>query len=161
MEMNPRIQVEHAVTEQITGIDIVNEQLRIASGFPLSISQKEVILTGHAIELRVYTENPVTNFTPSSSPLLSINLPHHPDLRIESDINSNHSSYNQFDPLLLKLIASGKTRGETIALLRQYTKDLNIIGPETNVKYLEKILVNPVMNEISCRLNFVKRTTKY
>eukprot|EP00825_Cyclidium_porcatum_P031391 TRINITY_DN33249_c0_g1_i1.p1 TRINITY_DN33249_c0_g1~~TRINITY_DN33249_c0_g1_i1.p1 ORF type:complete len:142 (-),score=19.57 TRINITY_DN33249_c0_g1_i1:7-432(-) len=75
MEMNPRIQVEHAVTEEITGIDIVSEQIQIASGFPLSISQEMVIVKGHAIELRIYAEDPSQNFATSPLPVLSVNLP--------------------------------------------------------------------------------------
>ena len=142
MEMNPRIQVEHAVTEEVTGIDIVSEQLRIASGLPLSVSQNEVKVTGHAIELRIYAEDPAQNFTPSSSALLSINLPVEPNLRIESDITSNQSTKNQFDPLLLKLIATSDNRANAICLLSRNIKNLNILGPETNTKYLETILTH-------------------
>jgi acetyl/propionyl-CoA carboxylase alpha subunit len=143
MEMNPRIQVEHAVTEEVTGIDIVSEQLKISSGCPLSITQEMVTLKGHAVELRIYAENPAQNFTPSSKPLLSVNLPESPNLRIESDINPDHQITNQFDPLLLKIIASGKNREDSIKLLQDKIRNLNIIGPETNTKYLEKILAHP------------------
>jgi acetyl/propionyl-CoA carboxylase alpha subunit len=140
MEMNPRIQVEHAVTEQITGIDIVAEQLRIASGYPLSLVQEQVIVKGHAIELRIYTENPAQHFTPSSSALRFINMPVHPDLRIEADLIADPQIINQFDPLLLKLIALGNDRMGAIELLKSMTCNLNIIGPETNTKYLEAVL---------------------
>jgi len=140
MEMNPRIQVEHAVTEEITGIDIVSEQIRIASGFPLSVLQEEVIVTGHAIELRIYAEDPSQNFAPSPNPVLSVNFPEHPDLRIETDINVNQHVMNQFDPLLLKIIASGNNRESVLKLLKEEIKSLDIIGPETNTKYLEAIL---------------------
>ncbi len=143
MEMNPRIQVEHAVTEQITGIDIVSEQLKVASGFPLSLSQQQVIVAGHAIEIRVYAENPANEFRPSSDPLLSINLPlHHPDIRIEADLQNKQHTGNSFDPLLLKLIARGKDRKSAIKLLRESIRDLNIIGPGNNVKYMEMILAH-------------------
>jgi len=140
IEMNPRIQVEHAVTEEVTGIDIVSEQLKVASGFPLSVSQEEVKLTGHAIELRIYAEDPTQNFMPSSSALLSVDLPNEPNLRIESNFNGNQSTINQFDPLLLKLIAKGKNRENAICVLTKNIKNLNILGPETNTKYLETIL---------------------
>jgi len=143
MEMNPRIQVEHAVTEEITGIDIVSEQLKIASGYPLSISQRNVMVTGHAVEVRIYTENPSQNFAPSFLPVLSIQLPEHPDLRIESDIDFTHQMMNQFDPLILKLIAFGKNRNDAIELMREKVSNLNIVGPETNTKYLERILAHP------------------
>jgi len=158
MEMNPRIQVEHAVTEEVTGIDIVSEQLRIASGFPLSVYQEEVKLTGHAIELRIYAEDPVQNFIPSSTALVSINLPNEKNLRIESDIHNSQSTKNQFDPLLLKLIAKGNNRENTILFLRNSIKNLNILGPETNTGYLEAILAHPdyQQNDLSvefCRNN--------
>jgi acetyl/propionyl-CoA carboxylase alpha subunit len=160
MEMNPRIQVEHAVTEEITGIDIVNEQLRIASGFPISYKQEDIKLTGHAIELRIYAENPSQNFTPSTAPLLSVNLPEYSELRIESDINSSQSLGNQFDPLLLKLIATGKDRESAISMLRNGIKNLNIIGPETNVKYLETILTHPGYQQNVISVEFCKKNHK-
>jgi acetyl/propionyl-CoA carboxylase alpha subunit len=156
MEMNPRIQVEHAVTEEVTGIDIVSEQLKISSGYPLSISQEMVKLSGHAVELRIYAENPAQNFTPSSIPLLSINLPECQNLRIESDINPDHQITNQFDPLLLKLIAYGKNREESINLLQDQIRNLNIIGPATNTKYLEKILAHPDFRKNIISVEFCK-----
>ena len=158
MEMNPRIQVEHAVTEQITGIDIVSEQLKVASGFPLLFSQEQVNVAGHAIEIRVYTENPANGFRPSSEPLYSVNLPlHHPDIRIESDLQINQHTSNSFDPLLFKLIVRGKDRKSAIKLLRENIRDLNIIGPENNVKYLETILAHDLyrQNAISVEFCFI------
>jgi acetyl/propionyl-CoA carboxylase alpha subunit len=143
MEMNPRIQVEHAVTEEITGIDIVSEQLRIASGFPLSFSQDQVQVNGYAIELRIYAENPLPNFAPSTLPVNAFNLPKHSNIRIETDLNINHQVTNQFDPLLTKLIAFGKDRKSVVQLLESEIKNLNIIGPETNTKYLRAILAHP------------------
>ena len=156
MEMNPRIQVEHAVSEEITGIDIVEEQIRIASGLPLSVSQEEVKLTGHAIELRIYAENPAQDFKPSSDPILSVNMPSNPDLRIESDLNLIQSAKNQFDPLLIKLIARGKDRESTIGVLIEQVKHLNIIGPETNTKYLESILSNSGYQKDFLSVDFCK-----
>ena len=160
MEMNPRIQVEHAVTEEITGIDIVNEQIRIASGFPLSVSQEVVIVTGHAIELRIYAEDPSQNFAPSPIPVLSVNLPEHPDLRIETDINCNRHIMNQFDPLLLKMVATGKNREGTIKLLKKEIKRLDIIGPETNTKYLEAILAHDDYNQNNITIEFCEDNHK-
>jgi acetyl/propionyl-CoA carboxylase alpha subunit len=158
MEMNPRIQVEHGITEQITGIDIVSEQLKIASGLPLSITQDQVKVNGHAIELRVYSENPAENFAPSSKALLSVNLPSHPLLRIEADIPGKEQVKSLFDPLLFKLIGWGKDRQCAIALLMEQVANLNILGPETNTKYLESILAHTdyLLNQIStdyCTIN--------
>lgn len=166
MEMNPRIQVEHAVSEQITGIDIVAEQLRIASGYPLSFLQEQVIVKGHAIELRIYTENPAQNFTPTSSALRFIHIPVHPNLRIEADIIADPQIRNQFDPLLLKLIALGRDRMGAIELLNSMICNLNIIGPETNTKYLEAVLAHTdyQQNNISvefCRNNHQELISRY
>lgn len=160
MEMNPRIQVEHAVTEAITGIDIVSEQLRVASGFPLSISQEEVKLTGHAIELRIYAEDPSHNFAPSALPVLSVNLPGHHDMRIETDLNVKDQINNQFDPLLLKLIACGKDRESVIKLLREEIKNLDIIGPQANTKYLEAILAHRDYQQDKTTVDFCRNNHK-
>ena len=160
MEMNPRIQVEHAVTEEITGIDIVGEQIRIASGFPLSVSQDEVTVTGHAIELRIYAEDPSENFAPSPLPVRSANLPVHPHLRIETDISDRQQFINQFDPLLFKLIASGKSRESVIKLLQSEIRNLNIIGPGTNTRYLEAILAHHDYQENNITVEFCNNNHK-
>lgn len=156
MEMNPRIQVEHAITEAITGIDIVSEQLLVASGYPLSYSQHQVKVTGHAIELRIYAEDPSHHFAPSALPVLSVNLPGHKDLRIETDLNINQQTKNQFDPLLLKLIACEKDRESAIKLLRDEIKNLNIIGPQTNTKYLQAILSHPDYRQDKTMVEFCR-----
>lgn len=166
MEMNPRIQVEHGVTEQITGIDIVAEQLKVASGVPLSITQDQVKVNGHAIELRVYSENPAENFTPSSKALLSVNLPSHPLLRIDADIPGKEQVKSLFDPLLFKLIGWGTDRHNAISLLREQVADLNIQGPETNIQYLESILSHAgyQRNQIStdfCTINHESLVDSY
>jgi len=151
LEMNPRIQVEHAVTEEVTGIDIVAEQLKIASGWPLSFAQNEVTISGHAIEVRIYTEDPAKEFIPSTKALEFIHLPVHHGLRIEADLNLKHSTGTQFDPLLLKMIAKGRDRKGAIQLLRKSIGELNVIGPETNLKYMAMILAHDqyLQNEIS------------
>jgi acetyl/propionyl-CoA carboxylase alpha subunit len=166
MEMNPRIQVEHGVTEQITGIDIVSEQLRIASGFPLSFAQDQVTVNDHSIELRVYAENPVEDFAPSPSALLSVILPANPFLRIDADNPGSNRAKSSFDPLLFKLIGWGKDRLSVTALLREQLTGIHILGPETNLKYLESILEHPdyLHNNIStefCESNHETLTDKY
>jgi len=160
MEMNPRIQVEHAVTEEITGIDIVSEQIRVASGFPLSVLQDEVTVTGHAIELRIYAEDPSKNFAPSPLPVRFANLPEHPDLRIETDISESQQIVTQFDPLLLKVIASGNERKSAIHLLQSEIRHINIIGPETNTRYLEAILAHHDYQENNITVEFCKDNHK-
>jgi len=144
MEMNPRIQVEHAVTELITGIDLVAEQLTIASGLPLSFSQEEIIVRGHAIEARIYAEDPAQNFLPSASGIRKVNLPMKKNIRIEADLGSLGQSRDQFDPLLFKLIAWGEDRASAISQLTESVRELNVIGPATNVKYLETTLTHTI-----------------
>ena len=140
LEMNPRIQVEHGITEQITGIDLVGEQLTIASGHPLSFSQSEIKINGHAIEARVYSEDPLQDFLPSAAPLLYVNLQDRQNLRVETDPECMYQQGNQFDPLRYKLIAWGKDRNNAISLLTESIRELNVLGPATNTKYLEGIL---------------------
>ncbi len=166
MEINPRIQVEHTVTEMVTGIDIIREQLLIASGFRLSVSQDEVNLSGHAIEARIYAEDPLDHFLPSSLPILSVNAPEHKHLKVETDLNVNQHNKHQFDPLLMKLIAHAKNRESALDLLGNEIRNLNIIGPETNVKYLETILEHPVFRQNKttvefCRNHHESLTTPY
>ena len=156
MEMNPRIQVEHAVTEQVTGIDIITEQLKIASGLTLSYVQEEVVVVGHAVEIRIYAENPERDFCPSSGQILSINLPVNRDIRIEADLENMHLAGNNFDPLLLKLISTGKNRENSVNLLQTSIQNLNIIGPETNVKYLETILEHELYRQNAISVEFCR-----
>jgi acetyl/propionyl-CoA carboxylase alpha subunit len=140
IEMNPRIQVEHAVTEQITGVDLVREQLLVASGFPLSFTQDQIVQQGHAIETRIYAEDPAQNFAPSPNTLQFVNLPVDPKLRVEADLLFNGQAGNQFDPLLLKLITWDENREKAIRLMQEKISELNVIGPVTNINYLENIL---------------------
>lgn len=154
MEMNPRIQVEHAVTEAVTGIDIVAEQLKIASGMSLSFTQQQVTIDGHAIEVRVYTEDPAKEFIPSSQVLQYFKLPVFGELRIEADLNLKHSTGNQFDPLLLKMIARGSDRKCALQLLIKSIHELTVIGPETNVKYLEMILAHDQFQHNNISIEF-------
>lgn len=156
MEINPRIQVEHAVTEMVTGIDIIREQLLIASGFKLSVSQEEVNLSGHAIEARIYAEDPLHHFLPSSLPILSVNIPEHTQLRVETDLNMNQQNKHQFDPLLMKLIALAENRESALELLGNELRNLNIIGPETNTKYLETILKHPDFRQHKTTVEFCR-----
>ena len=156
MEMNPRIQVEHCITEQITGIDLVAEQLKIASGWPLSFSQREVKISGHAVEARIYAEDPSKDFLPSAAALEYVNLPERTNLRTESDPGCLTQSGKQFDPLCYKLIAWGNNRKNAIALLTESIRELNIIGPATNAKYLEGILMHSNYLQDQVTIEFCK-----
>lgn len=142
LEMNPRIQVEHPVTEEITGIDIVQEQFYIAAGWPISFQQEEIKANGHAIELRVYQEDPSNNFAPSTKAIEYFQLPDSGQYRLETDLTA-HNATNQFDPLLFKLIAKASSREEAIEKITAALKTTYIHGPASNLNYLSAILEHP------------------
>jgi acetyl/propionyl-CoA carboxylase alpha subunit len=144
MEMNPRIQVEHPVTEEITGIDIVAEQLSIAAGNPLSFTQSDVKINGHAIEVRIYSEDPLNGFAPSTAPVTFFRFPRRPDIRIETDLaEESFSAGSQFDPLLCKIIVKGSCREEALVLMNEALQMTTVSGPATNQQYLRALLQMP------------------
>lgn len=141
MEMNTRIQVEHPVTEMATGIDIVKEQLRIASGFPLSVEQDEVKITGHTIECRINAENPANNFRPSSGHIDYLFLPSGGNgLRVESAMYGGYSIPPFYDSMVAKIITKGDNRTEAIAKMQRALQELVIHGVDTNQYFQEAIL---------------------
>lgn len=132
IEMNTRVQVEHPVTEMITGIDIVKEQLKIAAGLPLSVTQSEINLTGHSIECRINAEDPKT-FMPSPGTISWFHAPGGPGIRLDSHIYSTYKVPPNYDSLIGKLIAYGNTREEAIARMRQALDEIVIDGIKTNI----------------------------
>jgi acetyl/propionyl-CoA carboxylase alpha subunit len=144
MEMNPRIQVEHPVTEEITGIDIVREQILIVSGMPLSFQQNEVKVKGHSLEVRIYSEDPWNDFAPSTIPVSYFSLPYEENIRLETDLSSESKEIgSQFDPLLCKIIATGTDRNHTYNLMVEALQKTIIAGPATNQRYLHSLLTHP------------------
>jgi acetyl/propionyl-CoA carboxylase alpha subunit len=155
MEMNPRIQVEHPVTEEITGIDIVKEQLSIAAGNPLSFAQNDVIINGHAIEVRLYSEDPSNGFAPSTTPVTFFRFPERTNIRIESDLSGESASAgSQFDPLLCKIIAKGNHREEALSLMNAALWETIISGPKTNQQYIRALLQHPKVADSSTDTRF-------
>lgn len=143
MEMNTRIQVEHPVTEWVTGIDLVKEQIRIASGKKLSYSQEDVHLTGHSIECRINAENPKKGFRPSPGTVKDMYLPGGKGIRIDSAIYSGYTIPPYYDSMVAKLIVWAKNRKEAIAKMRSALGEIIIEGIDTNVDYLYEILNHP------------------
>ncbi|HKM92758.1 MAG TPA: biotin carboxylase N-terminal domain-containing protein [Prolixibacteraceae bacterium] len=139
IEMNPRIQVEHPVTEAVTGIDIVREQLSIAAGNPLSFLQTDVKIKGHAIEVRLYSEDPHNEFLPSGKPLLHFNLPWGENIRVESGIGTKGAA-SLFDPLLCKVIAWGENREIARLNLTAALSQTSFFGSKTNLHYIKTLL---------------------
>ena len=135
MEMNTRIQVEHPVTEIITGIDIVKEQIKIAAGEPLSFKQKDIKILGHAIECRINAENPDKNFAPSPGIIKELNVPGGPGVRVDSAVYQGCAIPPFYDSMISKLIVSGKDREEAIARMRRALAEYLFDGIITNVDY--------------------------
>ena len=143
MEMNTRIQVEHPVTEWVTGIDLIKEQIRIADGRELSCRQEDVKLTGHAIECRINAENPAQNFRPCPGKITDMYLPGGKGIRIDSAIYSGYRVPPYYDNMLAKLIVFARNRNEAITKMRSALGEVIIEGVDTNVDYQYEIFNHP------------------
>ena len=143
LEVNARLQVEHPVTEAVTGLDLVKLQIRIAAGEPLPFTQQEVVLHGHAIECRIYAEDPDNNFFPSPGKILARRAPSGPGIRLDDGVYAGWTVPNEYDPLLGKLIAWGSDRGEALARMRRALEEYYVTGIQTNVGLFRRILADP------------------
>ncbi|MBE5940033.1 MAG: acetyl-CoA carboxylase biotin carboxylase subunit [Lachnospiraceae bacterium] len=142
MEMNTRIQVEHPVTEAVTGMDLVKEQLRVASGEKLSMSQSEVKVSGHAIECRINAENPDLGFRPSPGTVSKYIIPGGPGVRIDSGVYSGYTIPPIYDSMIAKLIVHGNDRNEAIARMKRALSEFSIEGVDTNISFQKRIMEN-------------------
>ncbi len=140
MEMNTRIQVEHPVTEMVTGLDLIIEQIRIAAGEPLSVTQDQIKIQGHAIECRINAENPARHFMPCPGLITNVHTPGGNGVRVDSHIYSDYRVPPNYDSMLLKLIVHGKDRKSAIAKMRSALGELVIEGIETNLDFQYEIL---------------------
>jgi acetyl-CoA carboxylase biotin carboxylase subunit len=142
MEMNTRIQVEHPVTECVTGKDLVKEQILVASGEKLSFSQKEVKLHGCAIEARINSEDPEKNFMPSIGKIDGFHIPGGPGIRVDTHLYSGYAIPHYYDSLIAKLISFGNSRNEAISRLKRSLKEFVIEGIKTTIPFHLKLLEN-------------------
>jgi acetyl-CoA carboxylase biotin carboxylase subunit len=140
LEMNTRIQVEHPVTELVTGIDMVREQLRLAAGRRLRYSQADIVLKGHAIECRITAEDPYNNFLPSSGRIISIYEPSGPGVRLDAGVYEGFEVSLYYDPLIAKLIVWGDTRGEALLRMRRALSEYRILGIETSIPFHQQVM---------------------
>ena len=140
LEMNTRLQVEHPVTEMVNSLDLVKLQIRIAEGEPLPLAQKDVALRGHAIECRIYAEDPDNNFLPSPGKILERRVPSGPGIRLDDGVYTGWTVPNEYDPMLGKLISLGNDREEAIARLRRALDEYYACGIKTNVSLFRRIL---------------------
>jgi 3-methylcrotonyl-CoA carboxylase alpha subunit len=143
LEVNTRLQVEHPVTEMITGLDLVKLQLDVAAGEPLPFSQEQVTASGHAMEVRIYAEDPAAEFLPSVGRLAQWIEPSGPGVRVDSGVIRGSAVTPYYDPMLAKLIVRGATREETLARLERALREFAALGVQTNIPYLLAILRHP------------------
>ncbi|MFJ9549926.1 acetyl-CoA carboxylase biotin carboxylase subunit [Streptomyces erythrochromogenes] len=143
MEMNTRLQVEHPVTELITGLDLVELQLRVASGEALPVTQDDIRLTGHAIEARVCAEDPARGFLPSGGTVLALSEPSGGAVRTDSGLTAGVPVGSTYDPMLSKVIVHGPDRATALRLLRAALADTVILGVQTNAGFLRRLLAHP------------------
>ena len=142
IEMNTRIQVEHPVTEMVTGIDIIKEQIKIAGGEPLSFDQEDVVLKGHSIEVRINAENPKENFRPAPGTIKLLHVPSGHGVRFDSFIYTGYSISPFYDSMMGKVIVHGNTRTEAINKMKATLDELIIDGVDNNREFCNKILEN-------------------
>ena len=147
MEMNTRIQVEHPVTEFVSGIDLIKEQIRVAAGEHLSVSQEDIHIQGHAIECRINAENPSRNFMPCPGLISNVHFPGGNGVRVDTHIYNDYRVPANYDSMLMKLIVHGKDREEAIAKMRSALGELIIEGIDTNLDFQYEILSNPVYQD--------------
>ena len=132
LEMNTRLQVEHPVTEEITGIDLVSEQIRVAEGHPLSFKQEDLRIKGHALEIRVYAENPRTNFLPDTGTLQTYKLPKGPGIRVDDGYEEGMDIPIYYDPMISKLITYGANREQARLRMLRAIEEYEISGVATH-----------------------------
>jgi 3-methylcrotonyl-CoA carboxylase alpha subunit len=158
MEMNTRLQVEHPVTEAITGLDLVEWQIRVAHGEALPKRQDEITASGHAVEVRIYAEDPLRGFLPQAGTLHHLHLPEGmPGIRVDSGIRSGDAVSVHYDPMIAKIIAAGVDRGEAIARLRNALAETEIGGLPTNLSLLQAILDQPEFRAGAVDTGFIAR----
>ena len=145
IEMNTRLQVEHPVTELVTGIDLVEQQLRIAAGEPLAFTQQDIRLQGHAIEARVYAETPHRGFLPSTGEVLAWRAPAGEGVRVDAGIDEGLEITAHYDPMIAKVITYGSDRAQALDRLDRALADTVVLGVDTNIAFLRRLLADPAV----------------
>lgn len=156
MEMNTRVQVEHPVTEMVTGVDIIKEQIKIASGEELSYSQEDIKINGHSLEVRVNAENPNKNFMPCPGTITGLHLPGGNGIRVDTAIYDGYTVPQNYDSMLAKIIVHGKNREESIEKMKSAIAELVIEGIDTNRDFLYQILENKDFVNNNYDTSFIK-----
>ncbi|XP_048588793.1 methylcrotonoyl-CoA carboxylase subunit alpha, mitochondrial [Nematostella vectensis] len=158
MEMNTRLQVEHPITEMITGLDLVEWQLKIAAGEDLPLKQEEVQLHGHAFEARVYAEDPSSDFLPGAGPLLHLTTPQETQhIRIDTGVRQGDQVSTYYDPMIAKLVVWSETRPSALRLLKESLKKYNVVGLETNISFLTSLCDHNSFQAGDVHTDFIKQ----
>lgn len=157
MEMNTRVQVEHPVTEMTTGVDIIKQQIRIAAGEKLKITQETVDCSGHSIEYRINAEDPDNNFMPSCGKVQLFNPPGGPGVRTDSHLYSGYVVPSHYDSLLAKLVIWGEDRNEAIARSKRALKEFTIVGIKTTIPFYLKVIDNPMFKKGKTDTHFIDK----
>jgi 3-methylcrotonyl-CoA carboxylase alpha subunit len=157
MEMNTRLQVEHPVTEAITGLDLVEWQLRIAMGEPLPLAQADIPLIGHAIEVRLYAEDPTRDFAPSIGTLRHLDLPRGPGIRVDAGVRQGDAVPIHYDPMLAKIITHGADRAAALRLMQRALAEAAVAGIRTNLPLLRAIAAHPAFRAAALDTGFIAR----
>jgi acetyl-CoA carboxylase biotin carboxylase subunit len=155
LEMNTRLQVEHPVTELITGIDLVREQINVAAGKPLSFSQNEIRLNGHAIECRIYAEDPESNFMPSPGKIVRLDVPQGPGIRDDGGVYEGSDVSIFYDPMISKFAVWGRNRGEAIDRMRRGLDEYQINGIKTTLPFFREVIRDDVFIEGTLDTGFI------
>jgi 3-methylcrotonyl-CoA carboxylase alpha subunit len=147
LEMNTRLQVEHPVTELVTGVDLVHAQIRVASGLPLPWTQEQLAQRGHAMQVRIYAEDPDDRFLPQTGSIAQYREPSGPGVRVDAGVTAGSEIGLKFDPMLSKLICYAETREQCIDRLSRALRDYVILGTKTNVSWLRRVITHPAFRE--------------
>ena len=157
LEVNTRLQVEHPVTEMVTGLDLVAEQLRVAAGERISFRQEDVRSHGHAIECRICAEDPARGHTPTAGEVALLRAPTGPGVRFDSGLCEGQAITTAFDSMLAKVIVHGSDRAQAIARMRQGLRDLVLLGVVHNAAYLERVLAHPAFERGELHTHFLEQ----
>ena len=157
LEMNTRLQVEHPVTELISGIDLVKEQISIASGNKLSFKQEDLFIKGHAIESRIYAEDAENNFLPSTGKLNEYEIPSGPGIRVDSGFSRGSDISMYYDPLIAKLVCWSSTRNDAIARMIRALREYRISGITNNIPFLLEVFANKNFIDGNFDINFIEK----
>lgn len=157
MEMNTRIQVEHPITEEVTGVDLVKAQIEIASGMPLEITQDDIKLNGHAIECRINAENPSLDFRPSPGTITALYMPGGPGIRIDGAVYQGYTITPYYDSMIGKLIAHGSDRDDAIRKMKWALSEFIVDGVDTNIDFQLEIIKHPDFRNGNYDIGFLNR----